>query len=43
VGLLTMKTAAKPLATQFEKLVMNHPVWRARVIDIAQVDAQPAP
>jgi hypothetical protein len=37
VGLLTLKTAAKPLASRFEKLVLNHPVWRARVIEMAQV------
>ncbi|EFN57171.1 hypothetical protein CHLNCDRAFT_143552 [Chlorella variabilis] len=36
VALLTLKTAAKPLATRFEKVVMSHPVWRTRVIDIAQ-------
>ncbi|KAL4854528.1 OPA3-like protein [Chlorella vulgaris] len=37
VGLLTLKTAAKPLASRFEKLVLNHPVWRARVIEMAQL------
>ena len=37
VALLTLKTAAKPLAKQFEKLVMNHPVMRQKVIAMAQV------
>ena len=37
VGLLTMKTAAKPLAKQFESFVMGHPLMRRKVIDIAQV------
>ena len=36
VALLTLKTAAKPLAKQFEKLVMSHPVMRKQVIGLAQ-------
>lgn len=36
LGLLTMKTAAKPLASRFEKLVMNHPAARKRVVSMAQ-------
>lgn len=36
VALLTLKTAAKPLAKQFEKLVMSHPVMRKQVIGVAQ-------
>ena len=36
VGLLTLKTAAKPLAKQFESFVMGHPVARQKVIDVAQ-------
>lgn len=36
VALLTLKTAAKPLAKQFESLVMSHPVMRKRVIHLAQ-------
>jgi hypothetical protein len=34
---LTLKTASKPLAAQFERYVMNHPVLRQRVITLAQV------
>ena len=34
---LTLKTASKPLASQFERYVMNHPVLRQRVIYLAQV------
>lgn len=37
VGLLTIKTAAKPLAKRFETFVLGHPVARRKVIDIAQV------
>ena len=37
VGLLTLKTAAKPLAKQFERVIMGHPVARQRVISMAQV------
>ena len=40
VALLTLKTAAKPLGKQFETLVMNHPVARKKVIDIAQASSQ---
>ncbi|PSC76876.1 optic atrophy 3-like protein [Micractinium conductrix] len=36
VALLTLKTAAKPLASRFEATVMNHPVWRKKVVDMAQ-------
>lgn len=36
VGLLTMKTAAKPLAKQFESFVMGHPLLRRNVINVAQ-------
>ncbi len=32
-----MKTAAKPLAKQFESFVMGHPVLRRNVINLAQV------
>ncbi len=37
VALLTMKTAAKPLASQFEKYVMGRATTRQHVINIAQV------
>jgi len=37
VALLTLKTAAKPLASRFEGFVMNHPVARRKVIEMAQV------
>jgi hypothetical protein len=40
VALLTLKTAAKPLAKQFEKLVMSHPVMRKQVIGVAQASGQ---
>ena len=43
VGLLTLKTAAKPLAKQFEVQVMSHPVARKKVIDLAQVCAGMVP
>ncbi|KAG7673117.1 hypothetical protein Ndes2526B_g05309 [Nannochloris sp. 'desiccata'] len=33
---LTVKTVAKPLAGQFEKYVMGHPVLRSKVISLAQ-------
>ena len=36
---LTLKTAAKPLATRFEKAVMDHPVARQQIINVAQVGA----
>ncbi|KAL4446665.1 hypothetical protein ABPG77_007909 [Micractinium sp. CCAP 211/92] len=36
VALLTMKTAAKPLASQFEKYVMGRATTRQHVINIAQ-------
>lgn len=34
---LTLKTASKPLAAQFERYVMHHEVLRSKVIAIAQV------
>ena len=40
VALLTLKTAAKPLAKQFENLVMSHPVMRQKVIGAAQASRQ---
>jgi hypothetical protein len=36
---LTLKTAAKPLASRFEGYVMGHPQLRQRVINLAQVRA----
>lgn len=36
MGMLTLKTAAKPLASRFEAYVMSHPVARRTVIDLAQ-------
>eukprot|EP00887_Chlorella_sp_A99_P003483 scaffold7.g3483.t1 len=33
---LSLKTISKPLALRFEKLVMDHPVARRQVINIAQ-------
>lgn len=40
VALLTLKTAAKPLASRFEATVMNHPVWRKKVVDMAQASTK---
>jgi hypothetical protein len=34
---LSLKTASKPLAGQFERYVMGHPTLRQRVISMAQV------
>ena len=34
---LSLKTIAKPLAGRFQGYVLNHPVARGRVIDLAQV------
>ena len=39
MGLLVMKTVSKPLGDRFKVWVMEHPVYRARVISIAQVGA----
>lgn len=36
VGSLTLKTLSKPLAAKFEGYVMQHPVLRNRVINLAQ-------
>ncbi|KAL4425339.1 hypothetical protein ABPG75_009355 [Micractinium tetrahymenae] len=36
VALLTLKTAAKPLASRFEKYVMGHATARQQVINLAQ-------
>lgn len=37
VGTLFIKTASKPLANRFQKWVLGHPVYRNRVVNLAQV------
>ncbi len=37
VGTLFIKTASKPLANRFQKWVLGHPVYRKRVVNLAQV------
>ena len=43
VGSLTLKTLSKPLAAKFEGYVMQHPVLRGRVVNLAQVRPSSAP
>lgn len=37
IATLTIRTIAKPMASRFERAILNHPAARQRVISVAQV------